>query len=208
MNEQTSRDAEPLIHFAGFNNTPWEVEYRRAIVQIAARVAVDRKSAFDRLTIVDAVSRAIDHRRAQLDIVRGFVELICDTLNDELHLGMSVEVTECDRGVVYGCVTRSLADHEMLATVGRILEARCGRVPRFAASLEGSYLFEWLLGCLEVIEIADHDHDPRGSFEDELANHFRGGNSISRSVQDALDLKQVNDLLRNPMEAVFAGMRR
>lgn len=59
--------------FSGFHHTPWEIEYRRAILQITAPIAVDRESAFDRLTILSSVTEAIDHRRAQLELSRGLV---------------------------------------------------------------------------------------------------------------------------------------
>ena len=77
-------------------------------------------------------------------------------------LGLSAYPTRYTRGEVFGVLSMSLTQQEMIAKVEAAMERRCGAVPDLANPDDGIPILEWLTWCVEVMKSGDPQHLPEG----------------------------------------------
>lgn len=197
-----------LMGFAGFRDTSWERDYATAIAQIADRTAVERESALDIGTVQYIIYRSIDHDRAQAGIACGYVQIVTPYLGAIFDLGLSAFPTRYSRGEVFGVLSMSQTQPEMIAKVAAAMERRCGAVPDLANPDDGIPPLEWLTWCVEVMNSGDPMHLPDGDVDEELARSYQKCGATKRIIEGALDQKKVQQFLDRPVDTILERVLR
>jgi hypothetical protein len=151
---------ETLMKFRGFAAWKWEDDFRAAV------------SAF-RPDADDAVLR-----RIRISIVRDFVEFVLEVVNEELRLGLLVDVEGVDEEGIVGTVDFEDRKRDLAAVERRIAE--WGPVPRPCKS---GPILDRLLACAEFVMAPDRIEF--GALKRECIARFRNDGSLSLAVKSA-----------------------
>jgi hypothetical protein len=128
-------------------------------------------------------------------------------VNETFDLGLSMTVTDFQRGAVLGHLTRSMSDEEIVAHVEQHIQWRCGFIPDYADPLEGINLFEWLFWCAEAMEYGP-GHIPGDEINDHLSQDYYRTGAVLRNVRAALDTGNLEKLLARPVDAILERVLR
>lgn len=136
-------EAEELYDMA-FDGTGWERAYHAAIERLAFEAAAKCVHPYDPDTFVDAVAASIFHPDVRTEIVRIFMAGIRDFINEQLDLGLDIEMTRyggafARGGSVYGRIETNISDAELVERIQRLMVARCGAVPDFALDAQDAF---------------------------------------------------------------------
>lgn len=197
-----------LMPFVGFRETSWERDYARALLEIAARTALERESALDAGTMQYIIFRSTDHDRAQAAIACGFVEILAPYVGAIFDLGLSAFPTRYARGEVLGVLSTPLTQTELITKVEEAMKRRCGVAPDLANPDDGIPVLEWLTWCVEVMKSGDPQHLPEGNIEQELARIYQKSGATRRIIEAMLDRKQMEHFLSRPVDTILERVLR
>ena len=205
-------EAEQLYDMA-FNGTGWERAYHAAIERLAFEAAAKCVHPYDPDTFVDAVAASIFHPDVRTEIVRIFMAGIRDFINEQLDLGLDIEMTcyggaYAHGGGVYGRIETRISDAEIVERIQRLMVARCGAVPDFAFDCAGRFLIEWLLECIEVAESSNVDHYPEGDCAMAIAERLQEDGLVLQCLRKALRHAEVERRLGDPGVVAFEQKHR
>ena len=151
---------ETLMKLNGFVDWRWEDEFRKA-------VATYKPNADD---------AAVE--RMRLFIVTDFVEFLLEVVNEELRLGLYVDVEGLSEEGIVGTVDFEDRRRDLAAVERRI--AAWGRVPRICRT---GPILDRLLACTEFVKVPDRLEF--GEFKRECLARFKHDGSIAHCVQAA-----------------------
>jgi hypothetical protein len=160
-------NAETLMKFDGFSAWGWDTEFREAL-------AAHRPDASYDGTVADQM---------RLDIVRQFVEFICEVINQEFRLGLMVEVESAGPNYIVGFADFGEDRRAAITKVEDRAFAGNRTVPDICK--DGAPILDRLLTCTEIVLSPGRLHVSLGEFKDECIARTRNDGSISSSIRAA-----------------------
>lgn len=152
---------ETLMKFKGFRGWNWEDEFQNALSAYKPNAS-------------DAVVQ-----RMRLTIVENFVTFVLQIINEELRLGLMVDVEGISKVGIVGTIDFKHRSRDLVAVEKRILE--WGPVPRPCRT---GPMLDRLLACAEFVKAPDRDEFGK-DFKRECITHFGGDGSIPAIVKFA-----------------------